>query len=353
MIRPSNTVAACALAVMLGSPIAHADTQVPSLPDRPLGSRTAEPQALAQLQRRLDTITLSSTFACEASYQANKAQAWLNFAKYADHERASSAVQRAAAHHAEALLTQLESGGISSTETPELPTSRHQRDDLWRAVAAAKNDGRLCGAPKMMAYCEVQLAWVDFEAASGGWRHVEPYVRIAEDYCTEALNAAPATASPAEPATEPEAPVAGELPRSVAVEEPEAQATAASNPYAIVLFPHNRSRRADIRAPGKIDLKRLAAQLKSLPADTQISIVGHADITGGPRYNEALSKRRAATVAIQLRQLGVDAARMHVSAVGSEDPVVQCEAQRSPADRRRYLACLEPNRGVVIRLRDR
>jgi outer membrane protein OmpA-like peptidoglycan-associated protein len=332
---------------------AHADTPAPQLPGRPLDSRVKEPAAIVNVQQRLDALGIDGTFSCQGVYQANKAQAWLNFAKYAYHEGEPASVQSAALQHAGALVTALESGVPASLDTPELPTSHHVRDDLWSGVAAVKRDGRLCGAPKMTAYCEVQLAWVDFEAGAGGWRHVEPYVRIAEDYCATAAAAAPpaATPVPTSVAAAPEAPPEAKLetPAAVPAAAPALPRSSALplDLSATVLFPHNLSRRKDMRAPGRAALERLAQQLKSLPADTAINIVGHADKTGGAHYNQALSLRRAVTVARQLTMLGVARSRLHVSAVGSQEPVVQCLAPRGPADRKRYLACLESNRDVV------
>ena len=129
---------------------------------------------------------------CPTAYQAHKAQAWVNFGKYAAAEHLPSAAQAAALNDAGKLVASLEQHGAVVLDTPELPGARHVRDDLWQAMAAVKADGRVCGAPKMTAYCEVQLAWVDYEAGAGGWRHVDPYVRIAEDYCSSAIAAQPA-----------------------------------------------------------------------------------------------------------------------------------------------------------------
>ena len=56
-----------------------------------------------------------------------------------------------------------------------------------------------------------------------------------------------------------------------------------------VLFPHDRSGREDIRSPGRAELAQIAEHMKSLPANTLITVMGHADITGGAQYNQALS----------------------------------------------------------------
>jgi hypothetical protein len=40
--------------------------------------------------------------------------------------------------------------------------------------------------------------------------------------------------------------------------------------------------------------------------------------------------------------------RIRLGAAGSSEPVVECALSDEVADRRRYLACLEPNRRVLI-----
>ena len=357
-LPPRQRVVLALLGLLAVTGIAHPEArgeesatavQVASQPGRPGDSRTREPAALRALQGRLDSITAAAASSeCSAAYAANKAQAWLNFGKYASAEQLPTVDQAAGLHNAEALIESLERHEAAGRETRELPGARHIRDDLWQAAAAVKRDGRWCAAPKMTAYCEVELAWVDYEAGAGGRRHVDPYVRIAEDYCASASEAQPAP-SPA---------VAREFP-APAPEESSATMPAATPPPAVtapedlavsVLFPHNRATRADIRAPGRAQLRRMAQRLASLPKGTVIMAVGHADLTGHPGYNLRLSEQRARSVARELRVLGVRGVRLKIAAMGSSEPVVQCPVANQAADRRRYLACLEPNRRVVVHL---
>ncbi len=321
-------------------------TDVALQPGRAGDSRTYEPDAMHYLQRRLDLIAAADSTECEANYAANKAQAWLNFAQYAFSEQLPKRVQSAALANVDAILQVLERHTGSALGTPELPGSRRIRDDLWRAINAAKGDGRLCAAPKMTAYCEVQLAWVDHEAAAGGWRHVDPYVRIAEDYCSTALN----VASRQGPESEAVAPVApgADLPAAPAP-PPIAQAVPTDLSLSVV-FPHNRWHRADIRRPGRAELRRLVARSKSLPPDIPVLIIGSADVTGHATYNLRLSEQRARSVARELRALGISSSRIKLRAVGSSEPIVDCSKNVDAAERRRYLQCLEPNRRVVIEL---
>jgi outer membrane protein OmpA-like peptidoglycan-associated protein len=333
---------ACATAAAADSP---ADVQVASQPGRPPGSRTREPAALLALQGRLDSIAAAgNTPGCAAAYAANKAQAWLNFSEYAAAEQLPAADRAAGLRNADALIESLERHADAAHETAELPGAHHVRDDLWQAVAAVERDGRVCAAPKMTAYCEVELAWMDYEAGAGGRRHVDPYVRIAEDYCSSAISAQPLPAPT-------EAHASG---RSAAAPAPAAAPVPAQIPpedlAVTVLFPHNRATRADIRPAGRIGLRRVARRLRSLPAGTTITVVGHADLTGHPDYNLRLSEQRARSVVRELRSLGVQGVRMRIAAKGSSEPVTQCPVNDRTADRRRYLACLEPNRRVVVHL---
>jgi len=356
------TLAALSLSVSLAIGVAHAGDarsgesrsdesgnagllpdMVPALPGRPMTSRVGEPSNIPQLQARLDALAATGAADCETAYQANKAQAWLNFEKYAVQNEVPAAVAAAALHNAKDIIGGLETHSPLSIQTPELPKARHVRDDLWRSVAAVKVDGRRCGAPKMTAYCEVQLAWVGYEATEGGWRHVDPYVRIAEDYCT---TASAAIAMPVVAPVAVGAPVINFLP--MAPEFASIESVSEEIDLSIfVLFPHDRSGREDIRSPGRAELAQIAEHMKSLPANTVIAVMGHADITGGSQYNQALSERRAQTVAMELGAMGIDPSRIRLGAAGAKEPVVNCSNDRAHAQ---YLACLEPNRRVVVHL---
>ena len=326
------------------------------MPGRASDSRPPEPATQLDLQRRLDVVAAAGASECGGIYQSSKAQAWLNFSKYAAAERLPVGVREAGLGHVESLVVALETQRSPITEAPELPTSRHIRDDLWREIQAVKRGGRLCAAPKMTAYCEVQLAWAGYEAAAGGVRHVDPYVRIAEDYCAAASAAMPVPVAAA-PELEPMAPPAVQpkvAPEPTLPQEPvpSTKTLDLADLSLSVLFPHNRSARADIRRPGRAELKRLAAELKTLPAGTAILVVGHADPTGHAAYNNRLSRRRATSVIGELTLLGVNPAQIRVEAAGSNLPVVQCAGAQVTFGRRRYLSCLEPNRRVMIELID-
>lgn len=337
--RRSVAISLALCLVACGSAWAQQDAPAPDeagvaiQPGRPDASRTAEPAALAELQRRLDADR-GRDAGCEPVYSASLAQAWLNFSRYAATEQVPKAVQAAALAFGQARADDLANRRPSPRDTEELPGARHVRDDLWKGIDAVRREQRrLCAAPKMTAYCEVQLAWAGYESSAGGWKHTDPYVRIAEDYCTTAIRTPPLPPPPAAETPAP-APIAAATPAPLTMQ-------------AVVLFPHNRSHRRDMRRPGPEQLKALAAQWRAHGG--RIQIVGHADITGHSHYNLLLSERRAQTVRHELELLGIPLTAMRIEAVGSAESVVECR-RPDAADRRRYLSCLEPNRRVTLEL---
>ena len=70
-------------------------------------------------------------------------------------------------------------------------------------------------------------------------------------------------------------------------------------------------------------------------AVTRLEVAGHADTSGTPGYNQALSMRRAQTVAVELQRLGVKKEAISISAFGDTKPLVQTAAGvREPQNRR-------------------
>ena len=62
---------------------------------------------------------------------------------------------------------------------------------------------------------------------------------------------------------------------------------------------------------------------------------GHADRSGTPAYNQALSLKRAQTVAAELARLGVPRQSISVQAFGDTKPLVPTAAgAREPQNRR-------------------
>ena len=112
------------------------------------------------------------------------------------------------------------------------------------------------------------------------------------------------------------------------------------------LFAFDRSGPADILPRGRIELDRLAQQLRAEGVEVQsLVITGHADRLGSAAYNEQLALHRAATVRDHLQGAGL-AMPMQVRSMGEREPVTTgCKGTaRSPA----LVACLQPDRRVVV-----
>ncbi len=78
-----------------------------------------------------------------------------------------------------------------------------------------------------------------------------------------------------------------------------------------------------------------AAQASTRVASTRIAVAGHADRSGTPSYNQALSLRRANNVAAELVRLGVPRTAISITAYGDTRPLVPTAAGvREPQNRR-------------------
>lgn len=109
-----------------------------------------------------------------------------------------------------------------------------------------------------------------------------------------------------------------------------------------VLFDFDKS---DIRADAAPILDTLAAALQKVP-DARIEIGGHTDAKGSDDYNQALSERRAASVASALRQRGA-AANATSKGYGESHPVAPNQIQGADNPGGRQL-----NRRVEILVRN-
>ncbi|MEM9783875.1 MAG: OmpA family protein [Pseudomonadota bacterium] len=84
----------------------------------------------------------------------------------------------------------------------------------------------------------------------------------------------------------------------------------------IVYFGFNRS---DLTAAARETLDEVVATFTDIGA-AAASIVGHADTVGSDSYNQALSERRARTVARSLVDSGVPTDALTVAGRGESDP---------------------------------
>lgn len=77
---------------------------------------------------------------------------------------------------------------------------------------------------------------------------------------------------------------------------------------------------SDIRPEFEPVLDTVAARLTECPA-VHITVEGHTDSRGSESYNQALSERRAAAVAVYLEAQGVAAARLDSVGMGEGSPI--------------------------------
>jgi outer membrane protein OmpA-like peptidoglycan-associated protein len=113
------------------------------------------------------------------------------------------------------------------------------------------------------------------------------------------------------------------------------------------LFAFDRYSLKDITDGGRAQLDALAAHLlDEKDRIAHISVAGYTDRLGSDEYNQVLSQRRAETVAKYLVAKGVSDDLISAEGHGKAEPVVQCADQA----RSKLIACLAPNRRVVVRV---
>jgi outer membrane protein OmpA-like peptidoglycan-associated protein len=102
----------------------------------------------------------------------------------------------------------------------------------------------------------------------------------------------------------------------------------------IVFFGHNKS---NLTAEAQEVIRQAAAAAKQFGAAT-ITVVGHADRSGSPKYNQGLSQRRANTVKGALVSEGIEGGKITTSAKGESDPLVPTDdGVREPQNRRVHI----------------
>lgn len=90
--------------------------------------------------------------------------------------------------------------------------------------------------------------------------------------------------------------------------------------------------------------------ISKLAACSKIDVVivtGHTDRLGSQQYNKNLSEKRAAAVAAYLKNKGTSA-DIEILGAGESQPVKACSDKLG---RKKLIACLAPNRRVVIEIR--
>jgi outer membrane protein OmpA-like peptidoglycan-associated protein len=102
--------------------------------------------------------------------------------------------------------------------------------------------------------------------------------------------------------------------------------------------------RSDIQPQFYKVLDEVAGTMNQYPSTT-IDVVGHADSVGTDVYNQALSERRASSVASYLTTRGVLPARLYVAGMGERQPIASNDTEAGRAQNRRVEIVLRPYTG--------
>jgi OOP family OmpA-OmpF porin len=119
--------------------------------------------------------------------------------------------------------------------------------------------------------------------------------------------------------------------------------------YAQILFGFDETELGD-------EARKVLDGLARRLAGSEISgvvAIAHADRLGEAHYNARLSTRRAEAVRAYLVEKGVPAERVHAEARGQREPLTRHGCQGLGAesrDNRGLVACLQPDRRVVIEI---
>lgn len=111
------------------------------------------------------------------------------------------------------------------------------------------------------------------------------------------------------------------------------------------LFAFNGAGINDLQQRGKLRLEALSQEIRNQPSVKSVVIIGHTDRLGPKAYNQALSERRASSVAGYLISKGVSSSLITVQGQGELQPLVQCE---NTGNRQELISCLAPNRRVEV-----
>jgi len=109
--------------------------------------------------------------------------------------------------------------------------------------------------------------------------------------------------------------------------------------------------KAVIHPEGKQHLNtEVVTKMKQYPQVESILVTGHADRIGTDAYNHDLSARRAAAVKNYLVGEGIEGSRIQSASKGEHEPVVACSEVkgRESSKNKPLIACLQPNRRVVV-----
>ena len=295
------------------TPLAHAADEAPS----------EKLQQIETLQRRADKLVFDALD--PNSYHLAKARAWLDLALSEHHEKDTTGIIENAVAQAESLLDALESKSTNvSMRMPEqTPGSEAVRPDLQGKIAALKKLEKFPCGQRPLATAEVYLVWAGHEFHEEGQSHAESYTRAVENLVYEAKVAIDNCVIPAPPL-------------SVTTLSGDA------------LFAFDK---ATLNPNALWRLDNVVENIRQVKQLEDVMLVGHTDHMRRDRKeerNQQLSERRAETIKKYLVKKGIPADKIRTQGAGSSQPVVQCPPDQN---RKKQIACLQPNRRVEIILR--
>lgn len=113
------------------------------------------------------------------------------------------------------------------------------------------------------------------------------------------------------------------------------------------LFKFDKSDVKDMLPSGIAQLDEVASRLNDVYEEVKnIHVTGHSDRLGSDSYNQALSERRAQTVAHYLQEKGVNT-HFIVEGKGETQPIHMCDESLNGQALR---DCLQPNRRVELKV---
>ena len=108
--------------------------------------------------------------------------------------------------------------------------------------------------------------------------------------------------------------------------------------------------KAVLREEGKQALNEFVGKMKENPNVEVVLVTGHTDQIGSDKYNQKLSERRANAVKAYMVSQGVEANRIQTKGMGEKEPVVSLKECKGSKGKKALIACLQPNRRVVIEI---
>lgn len=268
------------------------------------------------------------------NYHVCKAIHYLDWLHEEYSENDQTGVITSVSHSMESLLLALEAKANKiDTSTAIANTSIRLRDDLWQIAEKIKTKTPANCLPCEVARLEVQLVWAGHESEELGWRHAAPYIQAAERLAKEALAAKSSCISQLQPKAKPK-PVA----------KPTVSVEKALELAQRVHFGVNSS----TINPASTRVLNLISDFLQQKPEVLVTLVGHTDHRGSYEYNLALSKRRAASVKNYLEQMGIDASRIAIQAMGNNAPEATTQSKEDMARNRRVELVFSRTDGIKL-----